>query len=162
MPEKLTDEMNAAMDKAREQMSDAALVAKQKAEDLARQAESKVDAARGPAASSLEDAASTLHQRAENLPSGSRVRGVAHATANKLADAAAYVRNHNVRDTVADVDRTVRRYPAQSLLTAKDMTDVMRLHSEYLQGQMSSLAEQASEMGQAVTRAAMDAAKPKT
>ena len=51
---------------------------------------------------------------------------------------------------------------AQSLLKAKDQTDVMRLHSEYVQGQMRSLAEQASEMGQAVTRAAMDAAKPKT
>ena len=51
---------------------------------------------------------------------------------------------------------------AQSLLKAKDLTDVMRLHSEYVQGQMRSLAEQASEMGQIVSRAAMDAAKPKT
>ena len=51
---------------------------------------------------------------------------------------------------------------AQSLLKAKDLTEVMRLHSEYVQGQMRSLAEQASEMGQAVTKAAMDAAKPKT
>ena len=50
---------------------------------------------------------------------------------------------------------------AQSLLKAKDLTEVMRLHSEYVQGQMRALAEQASEMGQAVTRAAMDAAKPK-
>ena len=50
---------------------------------------------------------------------------------------------------------------AQSLLTAKDLTEVMRLHSEYVQGQMRSLAEQASEMGQIVGRAAMDAAKPK-
>ena len=51
---------------------------------------------------------------------------------------------------------------AQSLLKAKDLTAVMRLHSEYVQGQMRSLAEQASEMGQIVSRAAMDAAKPKT
>jgi len=50
---------------------------------------------------------------------------------------------------------------AQSLLKAKDVTEVMRLHSEYVQGQMRALAEQASEMGQAVTRAAMDAARPK-
>jgi phasin len=50
---------------------------------------------------------------------------------------------------------------AQSLLKAKDLTEVMRLHSEYVQGQMRSLAEQASEMGQIVSRAAMDAAKPK-
>ncbi|CAN7671753.1 phasin family protein [Bradyrhizobium sp. LjRoot220] len=51
---------------------------------------------------------------------------------------------------------------AQSLLKAKDLTEVMRLHSEYVQGQMRALAEQASEMGQIVSRAAMDAAKPKT
>ena len=51
---------------------------------------------------------------------------------------------------------------AQALLQAKDLTEVMRLHSEYVQGQMRALAEQASEMGQIVGRAAMDAAKPKT
>ena len=51
---------------------------------------------------------------------------------------------------------------AQSLLHAKDLGEIMRLHSEYVQAQMRSLAEQASEMGQIVGRAAMDAAKPKT
>ena len=51
---------------------------------------------------------------------------------------------------------------AESLLHAKDLTEVMRLHSEYVQSQMRSLAEQASEMGQIVSRAALDAAKLKT
>lgn len=58
---------------------------------------------------------------------------------------------------------------AQSLLHAKDLTEIMRLHSDYVQTQMRSLAEQASEMGQIVSkaamdagRAAMDAAKPKS
>ena len=51
---------------------------------------------------------------------------------------------------------------AQSLLKAKDLSEVMRLHSEYVTGQMRSLAEQASEMGQIVGRAAMDAARPKS
>jgi phasin len=50
---------------------------------------------------------------------------------------------------------------AQSLLHAKDLTEVMRLHGEFVQAQMRALAEQATEMGQAVSRAAMDAAKPK-
>ncbi|HEX7883069.1 MAG TPA: phasin family protein [Afipia sp.] len=50
---------------------------------------------------------------------------------------------------------------AQQLIHAKDLTEVMRLHTEYVQGQMRALAEQASQMGQAVTRAAMDAGKPK-
>lgn len=50
---------------------------------------------------------------------------------------------------------------AEQLLRAKDLTDVMRLHTNYVQNQMQVLAEQASEIGQAVTRAAMDITKPK-
>jgi phasin len=51
---------------------------------------------------------------------------------------------------------------AQALLRAKDLTEVIRLQSEYVQSQMRALAEQASEIGQTVGRAAMDAAKPKS
>ena len=50
---------------------------------------------------------------------------------------------------------------AEKLLRSKDLPEVMRLHSEYVTAQMRSLAEQASEMGQAVGRVAMEAAKPK-
>ena len=50
---------------------------------------------------------------------------------------------------------------AQSLTHAKDLPEMMRLHSEYVQGQMRSLAEQASEMSQIVSRAAMEATRPK-
>ncbi len=48
---------------------------------------------------------------------------------------------------------------AQSLLHARDLSEVMRLHGAFVQAQMRSLAEQAAEMGQAVSRAAMDATK---
>ena len=48
---------------------------------------------------------------------------------------------------------------AQSLVHAKDLSEVMRLHSDYVQAQMGALAEQASEMSQIVSRAAMDATK---
>lgn len=51
---------------------------------------------------------------------------------------------------------------AQSLLKAKDLPEVMKLHSDFVQGQMRALAEQASEMGQIVSKAAMDAARPKS
>ena len=50
---------------------------------------------------------------------------------------------------------------AQSLTHAKDLPEMMKLHSDYVQGQMRSLAEQASEMSQIVSRAAMEATKPK-
>ena len=51
---------------------------------------------------------------------------------------------------------------AQSLLKAKDASEVMKLHSEYVQAQTRALAEQATEMAQTVSRAAMDAARPKS
>jgi hypothetical protein len=38
---------------------------------------------------------------------------------------------------------------------------MMRPDSEFIEAQMRSLAEQASKMGQDVSRAAMDALKPK-
>ncbi|GLR87840.1 hypothetical protein GCM10007857_45520 [Bradyrhizobium iriomotense] len=50
---------------------------------------------------------------------------------------------------------------AQSLIHAKDLSEIMRLHGEYVQAQMKALAEQASEMGQTVSRAAMEATRPK-
>jgi phasin len=51
---------------------------------------------------------------------------------------------------------------AEQLLKAKDMAEVMRLHSDYVQAQMRTLADQAGEIGQALTQAAMEAAKPKS
>jgi phasin len=50
---------------------------------------------------------------------------------------------------------------AQALLHAKDLAEVMRLHSEYVRAQMRALAEQASETGQAVSRTAIDATRAK-
>jgi phasin len=50
---------------------------------------------------------------------------------------------------------------AQSLVHAKDLSEVMRLHSEYVQAQMRALTEQASEMGQIISRAATDATRSK-
>ena len=91
----------------------------------------------------------------------------AHEAAGSIEE-----RGANVRASAKDVSTQAFAYAeknvqasldyAQSLLKAKDLTEVMRLHSEYVQAQMRALAEQASEMGQIVSRAAMDAAKPKS
>jgi phasin len=50
---------------------------------------------------------------------------------------------------------------ANNLLKAKDVSEIMRLHSEYVQAQMQTLAQQASELGQTVVRVVQDGAKPK-
>lgn len=80
-------------------------------------------------------------------------------------------RNDTVRAGARDVSSKTIAYAeqnvqasldhAQSLLKAKDLLEMMRLHGEYVQAQMRALAEQASEMGRLVGKAAIDAAKPK-
>ena len=91
----------------------------------------------------------------------------AHATAGSIEERGATARA-GAKDisnkAIAYAEKNVQASLdyAQSLLKATDLTEVMRLHSEYVQGQMRSLAEQASEMGQIVSKAAMEAAKPKT
>jgi phasin len=90
----------------------------------------------------------------------------AQATAGAIEE-----RNETVRAGAKDIGAKAVSYAeknvqasldyAQSLLQARDLTEIMKLHSEYVQAQMRSLTEQASEMSQIVGRAAMEAAKPK-
>jgi phasin len=80
-------------------------------------------------------------------------------------------RNATVRAGAKDVSSKAIAYAeknvqasldhAQSLLKAKDVTEVVRLHGEYVQGLMRSLTEQAGEMGKIVGKAAMNVTKPK-
>ena len=111
---------------------------------------------RSMAESGFEQARKTFEKFLEN----------AQATAGSLEERGATVREsakdmnakafaHAEKNVQASLDY------AQSLLHAKDLSQVMRLHSDYVQAQMRALAEQASEMGQIVSRAAMDATKPK-
>jgi len=91
----------------------------------------------------------------------------AQATAGSLEE-----RGETVRTGAKDITAKAMIYAeknvqasldyAQSLLHAKDLPEVMRLHGNYVQSQMRSLTEQASEMSQIVGRAAMEAAKPKS
>jgi phasin len=91
----------------------------------------------------------------------------AQAVAGSLEERNATV-NAGARDVsqkaIVNAERNVRASLdyAQSLLKAKDLTEVIRLQGEYVQAQMRVLAEQAAEMGQLVGKAALDAAKPKT
>jgi phasin len=76
----------------------------------------------------------------------------AQASAKELGSKAAAFAEANIK---ASLDY------AERVLKAKDMAEVLKLHSDHVQNQMRTLAEQASEMGQVVTRAAMDATKQK-
>lgn len=51
---------------------------------------------------------------------------------------------------------------AQKLVRAKDMEEMMRLQAEFMKAQMQTLADQAKELSDSASRAAVDAAKPRT
>jgi phasin len=113
--------------------------------DMRSMAEASVDQAR----KAFENFVATAQQTAGSIEErGASVRAGAK-------DITAKAMSYAEKNVQASLDY------AQSLLHAKDLSDVMRLHGDYVQAQMRALAEQASEFGQIVSRAAMDAAKPK-
>ncbi len=90
----------------------------------------------------------------------------AEATAGSLEERGATVsagaRNVSARAiTYADKNMQASFDYAESLLHAKGLPEVMRLHSDYVQSQMRCLAEQASEMSQIMGKTAMEAARPR-
>jgi len=48
---------------------------------------------------------------------------------------------------------------AQKLTTAKDIQDVVRIQTEFMQMQLKALSQQAQELGETATKAAKDALK---
>ena len=85
---------------------------KDKVAEVGRQAVEKIDAQREPAASTLGNTATSLHEQVEKAST------VAHATADKLQETADYVRETDVKAMMDDVADLVKRYPGQALAAA--------------------------------------------
>jgi ElaB/YqjD/DUF883 family membrane-anchored ribosome-binding protein len=101
-----------------DQVSDRATQMKNKVSDFGRTAADKIDENRDAAAGGLEKAASALHDKAESLPGGEKVAGLAHAAADKLSSSAGYVRDRDVDKMMGDVGTLVKNNPGRSLLAA--------------------------------------------
>lgn len=101
-----------------DKVSETANRVQNKVSDIGRTAADKIDENREGAASGLEGAASTLHEKADSLPGGEKVTSMAHATADKLNSAADYVREHDVKRMMGDVEALVKNNPGPSLLVA--------------------------------------------
>lgn len=112
------DTLNDTAQNVKDKVTDAASTAKQRVSETARQATDKIDEKRGPAADALESAASTIHEKAEDLPGGETVRSVAHSAAERLESTAGYIRGHDVRSMMSDVEEIVKRNPGPALLIA--------------------------------------------
>ncbi len=113
-----TDTLSDTAQNVKDKVTDTAARAKQKVSDAGRQASDKIDEKRGPAADALQSAASTIHEKAEDLPGGETVKSVAHSAADKLESTAGYIREHDVKAMLSDVEEIVKRNPGPSLLIA--------------------------------------------
>jgi len=80
--------------------------------DFGRKTVENIDAQRAPAAGTLDQTASVLHEQ------GERVAGAARATADRLHATADYVRKQDVKAMARDVEDLVRRYPGPALAIA--------------------------------------------
>ena len=107
-----------AVQKVKNAVSDTAETVQQKAEQVGRVVQDKIDENRGPVADKLEGVAATLEEKAESLPGGEKVVSLAHDAADKVEATAQYVRKHDVQDMMADLENLVRRHPGQSLIAA--------------------------------------------
>ena len=88
-------------------LADRASEVKDSMSDMARTATKKVDESRSMAADRLEGAASTVYERAADLPGGQRVK--------EFAD---YMRTHDAKRMMADVETVVKNNPGPALLIA--------------------------------------------
>jgi ElaB/YqjD/DUF883 family membrane-anchored ribosome-binding protein len=98
------------------QVAQRATQVKEKVADLGRKATDKIDEQRERAASTLDSAASAIHERGERL--ASRTSSAIHTTAEKIQSASEYLREHDAQMMMDDFQRLVRRYPGQALAAA--------------------------------------------
>ena len=121
MPNKTTHDSNptaADVKAAGRDMTDGARKAAASVADAARDAAATIDESRSTAADGLDAAASALHDRADDLPGGETVRNVARATADRLSTGADYVRSHDAKRMMADVESFVKSNPGPALAIA--------------------------------------------
>ena len=85
---------------------------------MARTASQTVDDGRQTVAAGLGSAASAVRDRADQLPGGPKVQQFAHAAAERLSTTADYVRSHDAKRMLADVERVVKNNPGPSLVIA--------------------------------------------
>jgi ElaB/YqjD/DUF883 family membrane-anchored ribosome-binding protein len=103
---------------AREKARFVAEETRERAREFGHAAEQKADNFTDTVAEKLQGAASKLHNEADRLPGGQKVADFARTAGDKMGSAASYLREHDAKDMLGDLDRVVRRHPGPSLLCA--------------------------------------------
>jgi ElaB/YqjD/DUF883 family membrane-anchored ribosome-binding protein len=100
------------------ELADRASETKDSIPDVARTAIRKVDEGRTMAADRLEGVASAVQERVRELPGGQRVKELASAAADRLSTTADYMRTHDAKRMMADMETVVKNNPGPALLVA--------------------------------------------
>ena len=91
------------------------------AADLSQRAQSVargIEESRSTAADGLDNAASAIQDHADDLPGGPTVRKFARAAAYRLSTTADYVRTHDSKRMMADVEAFVKSNPGPALIAS--------------------------------------------
>jgi ElaB/YqjD/DUF883 family membrane-anchored ribosome-binding protein len=102
--------------KVGDKIADAASQVKERASEFGRSAAQKVDESRSSTADTLKSTADSLRSGAQS--SGQAITDVANRTAEKIESTATYIREHDFRGMLGDLEQVVRRNPTPALLSA--------------------------------------------
>jgi len=100
----------------KQEIQNTASQVKDKVTDFGKKTAEKIDTQREPAAGALEKTASALHEKGDRVAAATS--GAAHKTADKIQATADYIREHDVKAMMNDVEGLVRRHPGQALAAA--------------------------------------------
>jgi len=101
-----------------DELVDRATDAKDSMSDIAAAATKRVDEGHSMAADRLESAVSAVQERVGELPGGQGVKEFASAAADRLSTTAEYMRTHDAKRMMADVETVVKNNPGPALLVA--------------------------------------------
>lgn len=100
----------------KDRASEMANRAKDKVQEWGGTAASKIDQQRETAAGALESTAGKMHDAAD--AGAQKISSAVHSAAEGVQSTATYLREHDTRQMLSDLEDVVRRRPGQSLLIA--------------------------------------------
>jgi ElaB/YqjD/DUF883 family membrane-anchored ribosome-binding protein len=115
-PETFDGDTMESTQKITDRVNDVVNQAKDSAKEIGRTAAAKIDEGRIATADTLQSTASSLRGGAQN--SGEAITNIGHKTASGLESAASYLRGHDFKSMVSDLEDVARRNPGPSLMVA--------------------------------------------
>ena len=115
-PANMSERVSEMANDARNKVTETASQLADKASEVGRQTINKIDEKRMGAADALHHTASTLRGTAQS--SSQRITSFADSTATTLENTANYVREHDVKGMMGDLEQVFRRNPGPSMIAA--------------------------------------------